>query len=301
MTTAILDRADRCIAPKPSLAGYKIHGCRCHDCTQASTAYNARRDRLIAYGRWQHMVDAEPVRQHIRTLMAAEIGWQRVAQAAGVSTGGVSRILYGGSGRPPCKKVKKATADAILAVQPHPELRSVDSTVDATGTRRRTQALVALGWSLTAQATRLGRTIQNHKYVLTTDRVTIRTARLVASLYDELSIVTPPPSFSATRARRWAQRNGWAPPLAWDDDTIDDPAAQPNLGDPESDADLVDEVAVRRALAGDRVRLTPAEREQAMRDGLDAGLTVTEIGRRLGLSGYTAKELAKHVRTAQAA
>lgn len=293
MTTATLDRPTACIAPKPGLTGYKIHRCRCDRCTRESTAYNNRRDRLIAYGRWQPMVDAEPVRQHIRALMAAEIGWQRVARAAGVSTGGVSRILYGASGRGPCKKVKKTTADAILAVQPNPALRSIDSTIDATGTRRRTQALVALGWTLTEQATRLGRTIHNHKYVLTTDRVTIRTARLVAGLYDDLSTVTPPASIGVTRAKRWAQRNQWAPPMAWDDDTIDDPNARPDLGD--TDEQLVDLVAVERALGGERVRLTRAERDEAFRVGLARGLTPYAIGRLLNLSADTYRALAARV------
>ena len=31
----------------------------------------------------------------------------------------------------------------------------------------------------------------------------------------------------AERARSTAKRKGWAPPMAWDDDTIDDPQAKP--------------------------------------------------------------------------
>ncbi|WP_141724131.1 helix-turn-helix domain containing protein [Micromonospora carbonacea] len=279
-----------CIAPKANLTGYKIHRCRCAGCTEANRVYVNRRNRLKVYGRWQPMVEAEPVRQHIRTLGAAGIGWMRAADLAGVSRGCVNRLLYGSTSRPPCKRVRRETAAAILAVRATTDNLAPGQIVDAAGTRRRAQALAALGWSLSEQARRLGRTVGNYSQVLTASTVQLRTAWSVRDLYDELSTVTPPPGPTATRTRRWAQRKGFAPPLAWDDDTIDDPSVRPDLGGP--DGDVIDEVAVQRALAGERVTLTPAERDHAFRVGLARGLAVHAIGKRLHLSGDTARRIA---------
>ena len=50
------------------------------------------------------------------------------------------------------------------------------------------------------------------------------TARAVEDLYDR---AWQGPRRPSTASRRRAVTAGWAPPLAWDDDTIDDPAASP--------------------------------------------------------------------------
>jgi hypothetical protein len=205
--------------------------------------------------------------------MDAGLGWQRIADIAGVSTGVVSRILYGDPDRP-CNRVRKEAADALLAVQATPETLANAALVDATGTCRRTQALAALGWSLTEQARRLGRTVHNHKYVLTNNQVTRRTAQMVAHLYDELSTKTPPPSPIVTRTKKWAQSNGWAPPLAWDD--IDDPNEQPNFGDPNSRDNDYDEITVALAVDG---RLTYAQLNAHRPDLVEA---VRRLARTLG-------------------
>ena len=77
-------------------------GCRCADCSAANRAAGNQRSRAILYGRWQPYVDAGPVREHLRALAAAGIGHRRVGELAGVSSGSLSKILYGGPGsRPP--------------------------------------------------------------------------------------------------------------------------------------------------------------------------------------------------------
>ena len=106
-----------------------------------------------------------------------------------------------------------------------------DGRVDSTGTARRLQALVALGYSQTYLWDRLtgDSKRQNCHHLLTQARptVTAKTARKVAELYDELSM-TPGPS---DRSRRKAAYYGWAPPLAWDEDEIDNPEAHPDKGE----------------------------------------------------------------------
>lgn len=211
-----------------TLTGYKIRACRCEHCTGAQTRYNARRARLIAYGQWQPFVDAAPVRDHVRAIQEQGLGWKRVAALAGVSPSTISKILYGDTGRgmAPSKRVRPETAAAILAVRADLDTLSVAVSIDAVGTQRRMQALAALGWSLSEQARRLGRTVANYAQILKRDRVSVRTARDVRALYAELSMMPPVaqwPGNGVIRARNEARRRGWLPPLAWDDDLIDLP------------------------------------------------------------------------------
>lgn len=211
-----------------TLTGYKIRGCRCPQCTEAQRRYNSRRGRLILYGRWEYMVDAEPVRQHLHRLRAAGLGWKRTASLAGVSVSTVSKLLYGSRtrGMSPTQRVRPSTATAILAV--HADLDTVadKACIDAAGTRRRIQALACLGWSLGEQARRLGWTTQNYSALQTRTQVIARTARLVRDLYDELAMTPAADTPGATRARNAAANKGHLPPLAWDDDLIDLPDAE---------------------------------------------------------------------------
>ena len=108
----------------------------------------------------------------------------------------------------------------------------------ACGTQRRLQALMALGWSLVELGGCLGRTRSGMTDLLRqVDHVQWATHTAVRALYDELWGTRPPEDTAdqrraATRARRRAQREGWAPPLAWDDGTgphgIDNPKARPH-------------------------------------------------------------------------
>ena len=157
-------------------------------------------------------------------------------ELAGVSSGSLSKILYGGPGdRPPSKRVRPQTAEAILAVRPSPEHLAPGALVDVTGTRRRAQALVACGWSQARLARELGLTAANFCGMVRRDQVTAATARAVSDLYDRLWNQPPPEHdqrtrIAAARARNHAGRQGWAPPLAWDDDQIDDPDGSPAEG-----------------------------------------------------------------------
>lgn len=228
---------------------YVVHRCRCAECRAASTRYESERARRKVYedttpGVPSSFVSGDVVRAHLRTLMEAGMGWKRIAGAAGVKSSTVYPILYGKhlgqpdhpEHRPPRVRVTRAVADAILAV----ELDLADGVpVDQTGTARRVQALVARGWSGSRIAGRLGVERSNFTAVMNgTHLVTVATREAVRALYDELWDVAPPEDnhrdrIAATRARRLAQRRGWVPPLAWDDETIDDPTARPDLGERE--------------------------------------------------------------------
>ena len=211
-----------------TLAGYKVRRCRCGLCTAAQCRYNARWERLIAYGRWQPFVDAQPVRDHIRALGQAGLGVKRVAVLAGVPHGTMAKLVYGvpSTGRPPTRRIRPATAAALLAVRADLDTLAPRARVDAAGTIRRMQALACLGWSLGEQARRIGWTHANYASLQTRTRVNATTARTVRELYNELSMTPAPDGPGVERARREAARKRYLPPLAWDDDLIDLPAAE---------------------------------------------------------------------------
>lgn len=107
--------------------------------------------------------------------------------------------------------------------------------IDATGTRRRLQALAADGWSLRSLAEQLGMSHVNiTKIVNTRAVVTPATAVAVAILYRMLANQPPAATtraerISAAKARAHASAHGWVVADGWDDDEIDDPAAAPYL------------------------------------------------------------------------
>ena len=90
-------------------------------------------------------------------------------------------------------------------------------TVDATSTRRRLEALQAIGWSLTEIGKMVGKNQQNMSKLATGNgRVYMRTRDAIAAVYDELSMRPNTTRYSA-RTRELAKARGYAAPLAWDD------------------------------------------------------------------------------------
>lgn len=215
-------------------------GCRCPACTAENTRVHAEYRSRKARERWgveqPKRVHAEPVRQHVRALMAAGIGWERIARLAGVSRGTVGGLLYGNitSGRPPSRHITSDAARKLLALQANGAVAD-GRHIDATGTHRRLQSLMAVGWTGSEIMRRLGRAPRNFPNLLNRRQVEAATARAVIDLYDQLWDQPPPASngaerWAADQARGKAAAHGWPPPVAWDDDTIDDPAAKPDLG-----------------------------------------------------------------------
>jgi hypothetical protein len=210
---------------------YVVDSCRCDACREANRVESAAARRQRLYGHPAY-IDAEPARRHVRSLGAQGMGWKRVARAGGLSPSTLWKLMYGdpNRNRQPNKRIKPETSAAILAV----ELDLADgANIDATGTRRRLQGLVAIGYSQSYLAGRLGQnpgnfgTMFHHR-----GQVVVATARAVADLYDELSMTPriatgPRTQQSITRAKNRATWFMWLPPLAWDDDDIDNPFATP--------------------------------------------------------------------------
>ena len=215
-------------------ACYVLDKCRCPECTEASREYEHNRSRAHLYGRYDALVDATPVREHLEFLRTNGISAKQAAKLSGVPQSSINRIIHGRTerGEGPAKRISKENAAKILAVQPGFWNLADGHTVDGTGTHRRLQALVALGYSLAYLGRELETNNGNMLTLLERGQVTAQTARKVHALYNRLwshpnTATNWQNKGAATRARNYAAARGWVSPLAWDDDTIDDPTAQP--------------------------------------------------------------------------
>lgn len=181
-------------------------------------------------GRPSGMVPVGPVRGHLDRLLGAGLTQDRIAVAARVSRRSTIRAIY----EPGRVKMRAFTAARIMAV-PIPESPPNRGAgyMPALGTQRRLRALVASGYQQKDLAARMGMSWQtvsgavngNHPYVL------MSTAAAVDELFRELQLIPG----GDGRAKLWAQRRGWYPPLAWDEDDLDKPSARPQTSMKVSD------------------------------------------------------------------
>jgi hypothetical protein len=119
-------------------------------------------------------------------------------------------------------RIRALTEQKLMAIPVPSGLVSSLADVDALGTRRRIQGLVALGWPQALIAAEL-HTKQTAVSAFTRrEKVTASTAKAVRELYERWSMTLGPSPVSARRARA----AGWLPPLAWDDP--DDPLEVPH-------------------------------------------------------------------------
>ncbi|MEU6235925.1 hypothetical protein [Kitasatospora sp. NPDC047058] len=201
-------------------------------------AYWAARSRDITYGRWNPDVPAGPARQHAEALAAAGRSWRQIADDSGLAYPVIRNLLVGASGRPPTKKLRAINAAAILSV-PVPAQPDGTALIDTTGSRRRLQALHAAGWPLgriartaypdrQASARRVLFNVLHGRTSTVTPRTAARIRAAYDALWDQFPDASGVPWAASADALRLAAANRWAPPLAWDDDDIDNPDALPD-------------------------------------------------------------------------
>ena len=215
----------------------------------------------------QHLVDAEPLREHVAALMAAGMSFKAIALTAGWSS---RNALADAIMR---KRVTPRTLARVLAVHPEVDNRK-DAYVDATGSARRLQALAVNGWPTRNLAKQLGHkdpaTIQ-HIANGKTPTIRLRTKDDIRHLFDELWDQAGP----SKRTADIAKARGWLPALAWDDDLIDRPEHQPE--------------DVRRAkVNGGGSGITLEDIEEAREQGY---VTAQQIGWRLGVSSWSVQQI----------
>lgn len=182
------------------------------------------------------------------------------------------RWAHRASGVEPCDPCKEANATYMRRYRKTRTLYG-DRLIDATGSIRRVQALMCLGWSMTQIGEHAG--IGQKQLWYTTRQATVRreTAARIAAAYDWMSDTEPPATTMPERVSvggtlGHARRNGFVPPIGWDDDNIDDPTAAPYDEDESED---IDEAVVERLLSSRRISSTRAEKVEAMRRWMASG------------------------------
>jgi len=178
--------------------------------------------------------DEAAVRAHLRALHAAGMKLAVISLRGGVNRKAIQWLVSApaAAATPPAYRIRRVSALRILAL-PIPRKAPIDPEADpmvpALGTQRRLQALVAAGFPWSYLARRAGLPIDAMTDLLADpDHVTESVADRVIAVFDELEMTVGPSDY----ARDEARLRGWAPPLAWDADTIDDPETGPDYGTP---------------------------------------------------------------------
>lgn len=191
--------------------------CGCEPCLDAGRAYNTRRQALRQLGQ-PGRLPAKTAAAHVRRLLAAGMSWQDVLDATGVSRGAMANLLKDGA------RITITTHMRILAV-PRPAARKPSlQHVDATGTRRRLQALLRIGWSCEELGPLLGVSASRMAQLMKAEQVTLATRARVIAVYRRLEDTQGPSSRNVRRA----ERAGWPRPVDWDGMDIDDPTVAPD-------------------------------------------------------------------------
>jgi DNA-binding CsgD family transcriptional regulator len=256
--------------------GCYLRGCRTDACTRANYQYMS--GLRLDHHRGRHRrTDATQTRHHIERLTAT--GWTQaqIARTAGIAHRTIGGIING----QPAVFVTTARAVLNIPIGPPP---ADQRDVDATGTVRRVRALIAIGWPLARLAPRFG------LYVTALGRIAngqlqhvrVTTADTIAAAYRHLAGMPGP----SRRARNEAMRRGWHGPAAWDERTIDDPAARPETAGSEP-------VLNRDQLA--------ALRREEIAHLAGFGVGAVEIASRLGVGVSTVTGVLRQLRPRQAA
>lgn len=281
MTTAIRKPPNH-----DTLTCYTEYRCRRPECVERHNTWRRNRYHAQAAGTWQPHTDAEPIRQHLRTLYTAGVSIHRVAAITGIDYQTI-RCFTHHAYRNRHGRRRGATpeiAAKILAV-------SVENAnppkTDATATRRRLQALIALGWPLERIAPHAGLSAENISAVVRRRYVMATTARAVEDTYNRLRNQKPArhgvDKASITKARKRAAANRWPTPKYWDQ------AGPDAIGD----ADFVPDYGVTRA---------EIVAEEAHWLITTAGLTRAAAAERLGIARcYVDRALSEHPQDDEAA
>lgn len=241
------------------------------------------RDR--AQGRRRYVAAAD-TRATLQELIDQHVPIRAIARASGLSDTAVANIVDGRH-----EQVQRHTAFRIGSLTLNDVYAQASGNVPSVGAVRRVQALMALGWrkaDLQAEGIPSGQLITRSR-----DLINVEAWRQVRDIYDRLSMAPGP----SDTARDRAAARGYAPPLAWDDETIDDPRATPQhraSGDARIDSAAIDR-AVASGSSGTPcdtdLPLTQEERVAAIRQLSAQGSSDAEIAQTFGVSNRTVLRL----------
>ncbi|GHH87907.1 hypothetical protein [Streptomyces capitiformicae] len=268
-----------------TLTCYTDYRCRLPECVDRYRQWDRARYRAKASGEPGRYVDAEPVRQHLLKLYAAGITIHAVAAATGLSYLAVRSFTHHeyGNRRSRRQRCTTTTQAKLLAVTPD---NITTGRIDATGTIRRVQALVAIGFPLERIAPHTVLSVNNMSALLQRKTVLASTASSVADAYELLRNRKPArhgvDKRNISRATKRAAANRWPTPTYWDrhPGAIDDPDFEPLYGVTRreivaQDANwIMRTTGVSKATAAARLGVSKAYVEHAFRDHPEYALEV---------------------------
>lgn len=196
--------------------------CKCDSCNAARRRHHKHTRVNRQLGRSPFTSPAE-AQAHLEKLHQT-MSWKSLVAATGMPLGGLLKIYNGRR-----TKIRQETHAKIMAVTA-PTRGDRGQYLDVTGSMRRTQALSYLGHSYDTIANAADTSRNRILSIANGRQPTIRRdlAERLQNAYQCLAPVRPPVNKFTTRTRNFARANGWAPPGAWDDDTIDAPNAHPD-------------------------------------------------------------------------
>lgn len=176
------------------------------------------------------MIDIDTVRKHVLLLCDAGHSYRTIGEAAGIPSATIENIVRKNL------SVTRRTFDAVMAVEIRPPWETPgvilrpQSKIPGTGTVRRLQALVRMGYPILRISQGTGLNDFRLRVLIKSPEafVEVRTAALVRKFYRE-ALLREPQSRFRERTRRWAESNGWTGPGGWDD--IDHDARPARDGD----------------------------------------------------------------------
>jgi lambda repressor-like predicted transcriptional regulator len=254
-------------------------GCHCQECRAAAARQAKTRVYAHHTGTWRDpYTDTARACEHLRTLTDAGLTLSEIARLSGVNHDTL-RTITGRRRGIERRRITRVNEQRILAVRLDLDRLPPHALIPATATRRRLQALAVTGWSAAVLAERAGVQQQALTLLRSGRQPLVRagTARAVRDLFERLACTDAlglvPDAAKAKLVKTLARRRGWAPAAAWDEDTIDDPAAEPDLGARTRRQDAIAEDAawIARTEVADRDLI--AARLGISRDYLDQALT----------------------------
>lgn len=175
-----------------------------------------------------NMVPVDKAKGYAEVLVRAGMSATDIASRAGIDERTVQSVL---SGKYPV--IMDITEECILGVPMPPDdyMPVVDGKADATGARRRLQALAVRGFPLSFVSPRVGSKESSLNVVRSGARTKILISRmvLIRRVHEEFCDLDPLKLGIGQRessiAQAVARRGKWLPTEAWED--IDDPACEP--------------------------------------------------------------------------
>jgi hypothetical protein len=199
-----------------------LRGCRKPECKAAHARYC--KEYALTTLNAPIRVDAAPIAARIKEW--ADLGYsnRQIAAAAGRWDAEVRRIRLNLQ-----PTVAPSIAEAILNARLD-GITPTHAMADATGTLRRGQALAFIGYPIYRIASGIPMAHNGLCTILTSEPATVRleVATGMTALYRRL--VRKPGG--SVKAAALARRRNWNGPLAWDESTIDDPTAEPEVDEP---------------------------------------------------------------------